>query len=102
MKCLIVGAGPSLEKNLRGLGRAVTDQWTILATDGALIKCLEAGIIPEYVVTLEDYPDYMKFFDNDLVRKHDRKFQVFYSYKTSHQIKQMSFLFYNISNVIFI
>lgn len=89
MKCLIIGAGPSLDKNLACLARSVTDQCTIIATDGALIQCLKAGVIPQYVATLEDYPDYMKFFDNDLVRKYVRDFSVFYSYKTSHEIKNL-------------
>ena len=72
MKVLIIGAGPSLDRNLAMFRRTCSKGgWkdiVIIAVDAALPRCLKASIIPQYVATLEDYPDYMKFFDNDLVR----------------------------------
>jgi len=89
MKVVIIGAGPSLDKNLLDFkmrGGEFMDA-VIIATDAALVKCLNMRIVPNYVATLEDYPDYKKFFDNEIARKFSRHYSVFYSYKTSYDIK---------------
>lgn len=57
--CMVVSAGPSLYRQhiLRRLhGRF---QGTIVATDGAYIQCLKAGIVPDYVVTIDPHPTRM-------------------------------------------
>lgn len=69
--CLIVSAGPSLyrEKILSRLIQALTGgrlSWfnrqtpiTVVATDGAYIQCLKAGIAPDFVITLDPHPTRM-------------------------------------------
>lgn len=52
MPAVIVAAGPSLAKNIGQL-KAVQDQILIIATDTALETCLQHGISPHYVVTVD-------------------------------------------------
>jgi len=65
---LVVSAGPSLYRNeiLKRLhGRF---GGTIIATDGAYVQALRAGVIPDYVITLDPHPTRMVrwFGDPDL------------------------------------
>ncbi len=55
--CLIVSAGPSLyrQKTLERI-KAAGFKGTLVATDGSYIQCLKAGIIPDFVVTLDPHP----------------------------------------------
>ncbi len=54
---LVVSAGPSLYRNgtLRRL-KSSNFQGDIIAIDGSYIQCLKAGIVPDYVVTLDPHP----------------------------------------------
>ena len=66
--CLIVAAGPSLYRESIFPRIYNRFQGTIVATDSAYIQCLKAGIIPDYVVTLDPHPTRMVrwFGDPDL------------------------------------
>jgi hypothetical protein len=55
---LVVSAGPSLYRE-RILSRIGTFHGTIIATDGAYIQCLKAGITPDWVITLDPHPTRM-------------------------------------------
>lgn len=71
--CLIISAGPSLYKQniLKRLwGKFLGN---IVATDGAYIQCLKAGIVPDYVITLDPHPTRMVrwFGDPDFSKKSD-------------------------------
>lgn len=53
----VVSAGPSLYR--RQLLQRIRDHQfagTIVATDGAYLQCLRAGITPDYVVTIDPHP----------------------------------------------
>ena len=69
--CLVVSAGPSLyrENVLTRLG-LLDFEGTLIATDGAYIQCLKAGITPDWVITLDPHPTRMVrwFGDPDLAR----------------------------------
>jgi hypothetical protein len=55
--CLVVSAGPSLyRQNI--LKRVAESAFTgsIVATDGAYIQCLKAGITPDWVITIDPHP----------------------------------------------
>lgn len=53
--CLVISAGPSLyRENI--LPRINGFRGTVVATDGAYIQCLKAGIVPDYVVTIDPHP----------------------------------------------
>jgi len=69
MKILIIGAGPSLDQNLKDLKRLGNFPGLVLCTDGAINKVLEADIIPDYVGTLEDTPDLDKYYITDIVKE---------------------------------
>lgn len=49
-RCIIIGAGPSLDKNIFELTKA---KIPIFATDRSYPKLLSNGIIPDYVVTVD-------------------------------------------------
>lgn len=53
--CLVVSAGPSLYQ-ARILTRLDGFEGSIVATDGAYIQCLKAGIKPDWVVTIDPHP----------------------------------------------
>jgi hypothetical protein len=52
---IIISAGPSLYKN-NILARIKDYQGTIVAIDGSYVRCLKAGLVPDYVVTLDPHP----------------------------------------------
>ena len=54
---LVVSAGPSLYRNgTLAKVKAHRDAFCIVAIDGAYVQCLNAGIWPEYVMTLDPHP----------------------------------------------
>ena len=58
---IIVGAGPSLDKNINLLGRAQGHS-LILASDAALKPLLSHGVLPSIVVSLDPQEEIAKFF----------------------------------------
>ena len=57
---LIVSAGPSLvREGMLGRIHAAKFTGTIVATDGAYVACLRAGVVPDYVITLDPHPTRM-------------------------------------------
>jgi len=56
-KAVVVSAGPSLHHTSTLTDLANSNfQGPIIAVDGAYIKCLKAGIIPDYLLTLDPHP----------------------------------------------
>jgi hypothetical protein len=55
--CLVISAGPSLYRQ-RIFARLAEARFTgsVVATDGAYIQCLKAGIKPDWVVTIDPHP----------------------------------------------
>lgn len=56
---LVISAGPSLYRQCilaRLAGDEKHKQVTIIATDGAYIQCLKAGIKPDWVITIDPHP----------------------------------------------
>ncbi len=58
---IVVGAGPSLDKNIQLLGQA-KDKAVIIASDAALKPLLEHDITPSFVACLDPQEDIGKFF----------------------------------------
>lgn len=52
---VVVAAGPSLHRRDQ-LTQLREYKGTVIAADGALGKCLSAGVVPHYVVTLDPHP----------------------------------------------
>jgi len=73
---IVVSAGPSLHYN-NTLETLVNSNYngTIIAIDGSYVKCLKAGIVPDYMLTLDPHPtrlvrwfgdpDFEKNMEND-------------------------------------
>ena len=58
---IVVGAGPSLDKNIRLLSRA-KDKAVIIASDAALKPLMAHDIVPSFVACLDPQADIAKFF----------------------------------------
>ncbi|PIQ99950.1 MAG: hypothetical protein COV66_10150 [Nitrospinae bacterium CG11_big_fil_rev_8_21_14_0_20_45_15] len=61
---IVVGAGPSLEKNIALLNR-VSGKAVIIASDAAMKPLLQHGIIPSFVISLDPQDDILKFFTGE-------------------------------------
>jgi hypothetical protein len=75
---IVVGRGPSLFKHKHPelLATAIRNgeyNGLIVASDGALIPLLEAGIVPHVVTTVDGSPAIKKWFDHPLVEEHGNK-----------------------------
>lgn len=73
-RALCIGAGPSLDRyqHLDRLAQARGDgnRDVLVATDRVLKPCLERGIVPDVVVTVDGDPVITRFFDHPLVKEH--------------------------------
>jgi len=57
---IVISAGPSLHRN--NMLQRIKDlefEGTIIAVDGTYARCIKAGIIPDYVLTLDPHPTRM-------------------------------------------
>lgn len=58
--CLVLSAGPSLyREGILGRLAGCKEKPLLVATDGAYIQALKAGITPDYVITLDPHPTRM-------------------------------------------
>ena len=56
-KAVVISAGPSLHRRKTiGLLEKSNFDGVIVTIDGAYVKCLKSGIIPDYVLTLDPHP----------------------------------------------
>lgn len=54
---IVISAGPSLYKNnILARIKASGYQGSIIAIDGSYVRCLKAGLVPDYVLTLDPHP----------------------------------------------
>jgi len=88
---VVVGRGPSLfeNKHCEVLAKAVADgtyKGKIVASDGGLVPCLEAGLIPDFVVTVDGAPVIKKFFDHPLVQQHGSKIKWITTVTVHHSV----------------
>lgn len=77
-KCVIVGRGPSLYKKkhlemIRDSRIYQEDELVVVACDGILKDCLEAGVVPDYVTTVDGSDKVIKWYEGldpeDLLRR---------------------------------
>jgi hypothetical protein len=91
---IVVGRGPSLFKkgHLPMLAKAIEEgQYTgkVIASDGGLIPCLEAHVIPDVVVTVDGAPIIKKWFDHPLVKEYGSQMAWIVSITVSHEVYQL-------------
>lgn len=67
-RCLIIGAGPSLKKNLDEFQRLGDFEGTVIATDASIQHLLGRGIFPTVGTCLEDLHQLTKYFVPDVVK----------------------------------
>lgn len=54
---IVISAGPSLYKNnILARIKASGYKGSIIAIDGSYVRCLKAGLVPDYVLTLDPHP----------------------------------------------
>ena len=61
--CIVVGAGPSLDKNIRYMRKAC-EKAVILCCDAALKPLLSHGIVPNFVLVLDPQEEIARFLTN--------------------------------------
>jgi len=69
---ILISAGPSVHKN-NSINQIVEHNYkgTVIAVDGTYIACLKAGLIPDFVVTLDPHPTRMvRWFGDHDFEKH--------------------------------
>lgn len=72
-RVLVASAGPSLRRNLEEMLTVpmCVSPPEIVAVDGAYIACLQAGIVPTYVMTLDPHPTrIVRWFGDPDLEKH--------------------------------
>lgn len=67
---IVVGAGPSVRKyrQLETLAESDFDG-VVIATDSMLVRCLENGIVPDFVVSVDGAEIIADFYRHELVKK---------------------------------
>ena len=72
-KAIIIAAGPSLRRtNIAGKIKSAGFDGAIIATDSAMLYCLENGIIPDLVVTVDPHPTRIgRWFGNPKLKESD-------------------------------
>jgi hypothetical protein len=63
LPCIVVGAGPSLDKNIRFLKRA-QNKAVIISCDAAFKPLMGHGIVPDFVVCLDPQEEISRFLVN--------------------------------------
>ena len=73
-RAIVVGRGPSVfsHKHLELL-KDSNYEGIVIATDGMLIECLKAGVVPDYVTSVDGSPVCEKWYNNPLVKEHATK-----------------------------
>lgn len=72
---IIISAGPSVHKK-NSIPRILASGYkgTIVAVDGAYIACLKAGLIPDFVLTLDPHPTRMvRWFGDPNFEEHNKR-----------------------------
>jgi hypothetical protein len=62
---LVAAAGPTLDQTMERL-RFLRENAALVSVDAALVPLLEAGIYPDYTITIDPQPAIRTFFDTDL------------------------------------
>jgi hypothetical protein len=72
-KAIVVAAGPSLRKtNIAAKIKSTGFDGAIIAADSAMLYCLENGIVPDLVVTVDPHPDrIVRWFGNPELTESD-------------------------------
>lgn len=88
---VVVGRGPSLFEHghLQTLAEArQKGDYTgiVVASDGGLIPCLEAGVIPEAVVTVDGAPIIKKWFEHPLVKQYGHRIKWVTTVTVNHEV----------------
>lgn len=74
-RAIVIGRGPSLFrlKHLELLAKNTPVNFWLVATDGILIDMLKAGLIPDFVLSVDGSDKVTKWFDHELVKQHGNK-----------------------------
>ncbi len=83
--CVIVGAGPSVDK-FKHLDALKGVSCHVIATDRQLKPLLERGLVPEYVLSVDADPMVATFYDSDLVREYRNKIRAVFNVQVHHSV----------------
>lgn len=88
---VVVGRGPSLfnHKHLEMLAEHINNgsyKGIVCSSDGALIDCLKAGIVPTLNCTVDGSPIIKKWYNHPLVREHANEIKVALNATANHEV----------------
>lgn len=84
---IVVGRGPSLFKNKHCELLAKSNYSGLIVTsDGGLIPLLEAGVVPDVIVTVDGATIIKKYFDHPLVKRHGSAMKLILTVTASHEV----------------
>lgn len=88
---IVVGRGPSLFQHghLQMLHEAIEKgeyKGMVIASDGGLIPCLENGVVPDVVVSVDGAPTIKKWFDHPLVHQYGKNIKWIASVTIHHSV----------------
>jgi len=84
---IVVGRGPSLFKHKHcEMLYENKYQGMIVTSDGGMIPLLEAGVVPDVVVTVDGALIIKKYFDHPLVREHGHKIKWIVTVTVNHEV----------------
>jgi len=86
---IVVGRGPSLFMNKHCEMLAKSDySGLVICADGGLIPLLDAGVVPDFVVTVDGAPVIKKWFEHPLVQKFGPEMGWISSVTVNHEVFQ--------------
>lgn len=84
---IVVGRGPSLFKNKHPEMLAESGyDGLIVSSDGGLTPLLDAGVIPDAVVTVDGSPVIKKYFEHPLLEKHGPEIKWITTVTVAHEV----------------
>lgn len=92
---VVVGRGPSLFKNkhCEMLADAINSgayKGMVVASDGGLIPLLEAGVVPNVVISVDGAPVIKKWFDHPLVTKYGPQLKWIVTVTVNHEVYKLA------------
>lgn len=88
---VVIGAGPSLQEyhhlELLAESKLYTNKiGTIITTSHGLKDCLEAGIVPDYMILIDPEPVMIDHFNHSIVEKHMKEVTAIFTISINHEV----------------
>lgn len=83
--CIVVGAGPSVEK-FNHLDKLKDTPYPIIATDRQLIPLLKRGVVPEFVISVDADPIVGDFYKDPIVNEYKDRVRAIFGHQVHKSV----------------